>query len=424
LAIFDRSAWLGILLSTGPIAVFAHGFVAAGPTTTGALFIIATAAPIMTASWHRLSLNVCDAAFAVLIACVALSLITHAAEVSDRKETALLILTLLAYPAARLSPGLALNGLVVVTSAVTIVGALVTIPALLAQWSALHGKPLVFGQLDSAPTQFATTLAISLIAATSRRLTVRQATWIAIGAAVPTMVFAASMVRFAFLALIATLAIGWLIGPREQCVPTVIIVATVVVAMLAGLATRSSTTAIYLGYAARALGIEPGPSFGSPPYPDATGPMTCATVDLNDSISIRKQLLSDAVSLLPRASLTGIGLDGFLSATCLPGHPVHNSFLQAVVEFGWPAGLALIALVALGLAPNRIAQARTMPSAQFGYCWLIFAALMASMHGRLSRDTMLLLALGFAAALIQQRSPVAEARLPPANSPNTQNWRV
>lgn len=426
MAIFDRSTWLGLLLSAGSIVVLAHGFLDTGSITTGVLLATVTAVLILTGSWRHFSPNASDAAFALLAASMALSFAAHGIE-GDRKELALLVLTLLAYPAARLMPDMKFNGLVVVMTAVVAVGTVVTIPALIEQWSLPHGKPLVFGLFDSAATLFATTLGLLLIFLTSCPLSIRRAAWIAVGSVIPTMVFAASMVRFVFLATLAALAVSFLIAPRGQRAPTGLVIIAVVFGILAGGAVRSSTTAVFLGEAAKSVNIDLGPAFApsdsDPSLPPGTPGATsvtmppprpdCPTINFSNSIDIRKELLSEAVALLSTAGITGIGFDGFLAVTCVPGHPVHNSFLQVVIEFGWPAGIAMIALLALGLTPRRFALARSLPKVRFACCWLIFAALASCAYGRISRDTILFLAFGFAASLTQQyASRTARSRTP------------
>ncbi|WGD50842.1 hypothetical protein QA641_35490 [Bradyrhizobium sp. CB1650] len=45
------------------------------------------------------------------------------------------------------------------------------------------------------------------------------------------------------------------------------------------------------------------------------------------------------------AGPSGISLDGFEATGCIESIGVHNVFLRAALEFGWLAGLALVALV-------------------------------------------------------------------------------
>lgn len=415
--ILDRSFWLGLLLSAGSIFVLAHGLLGSGAMTTAALLSTTTAALILTGPWQRFSPNANDAGFAILLTFIALSFAAHGLG-SDRKEIALLVLTLLGYPAARLMSNVKFSVLIVVLIVVVSIGTIVTLVALVEQWSSRHGKPMVFGLFDSAATQFATTLSVLLIFLTSQNLTLRKAIWIAAATALPTMVFTASQVRFSLLAMLAALTAVFFIGPRKQRLPTGFVILVSMIAMLAGALGRSSTTAVYFGQTAKTFGLDLGKAF-EPPDSDPTLPLYtpgapnvaprprpgCPEISTSNSVEIRQRLLEEAITLLPSAGITGIGFDGFQSRSCLPGYPVHNSFLQALIELGWPAGLALIALVALGLRPQAFALARTLPVARFAYCFLIFETLMSAVYGRVSRDSMLLIALGFAAAAIQQHTP-------------------
>jgi len=64
----------------------------------------------------------------------------------------------------------------------------------------------------------------------------------------------------------------------------------------------------------------------------------------------------------------------------------------------------MIALLAFGLRPHAFALARKLPLARFAYCFLFFEALMAAVYGRTSRDSLLLIALGFTAGVMQQHA--------------------
>ncbi|WP_076859399.1 hypothetical protein [Bradyrhizobium mercantei] len=421
--VFDRSFWLGILLSSGSIFVLAHGL-GAGSITTAILLATTTAVLILSAPWRGCQPDAADAVYFALISFVALSFIVNGWD-DNRKELALLLLTLSAYPAARLMLSVDRTVLAGVLIAVVALGTLVTIPALTEQWSNLHGKPLVFGLFDSAATQFATTLCVLLTLLASQNLTRRQAAWIAVAAFVPIAVYTASMVRFALLAMLIALGAVFLIGPRTQRVQTGIIIVAAVIAMIAGSAMRSSATSVYIGQISKMVGVNLGPAFEPPPdlgqdaqllasaappaivVPPPIPRTDCPAVDTNNSIDIRRRLLAEAANLLPVAGLTGIGFNGFDKRSCLPGYPVHNSFLQGAIEFGWPACLAMIALVVLGLRPRAFALARSVPIARFVYCFLIFEVLMSAVYGRTSRDNMLLLALGLAAAVVQKRTSQA-----------------
>jgi O-antigen ligase len=123
---------------------------------------------------------------------------------------------------------------------------------------------------------------------------------------------------------------------------------------------------------------------------------------MNNSIAIRRALLGDALYFLPKAGLFGFGLDSFSEMSCLHGYQIHNSFLQAFVEFGWGAGVALIILVVI---PFWIFLRRRSvePDMHFLLSCLAFATLLSMIYGQVSRDLALFLFLGSFANLTAPR---------------------
>jgi hypothetical protein len=94
----------------------------------------------------------------------------------------------------------------------------------------------------------------------------------------------------------------------------------------------------------------------------------------------------------------GIGLDGFSNAPCQEKLQVHNSVFQAALEFGWIGGaaLALMIFLAGGLL---LPLARHDAEVRFVLCSLIYVVLLSMAHGRISRDALLFLFLGYAVSL-------------------------
>ncbi|MGY3494975.1 hypothetical protein [Bradyrhizobium sp. USDA 4502] len=380
-AFLDCSALLGWLLSAGSLAVIAHGLFQTGAKTTAFLIVAPLIAIVATSAWRRVAPNVCDVAFGFLAVWIAISLTING--LPDGKEATLLALSLAAYPAARLASTSTtrINGIAMVALSIATIGAIATIPALIEQWDDPHGKPFVFGEFDAAPLQFVITMSFGLFAAISRPLTVRRALLVSTLAAPLTIVFAASMVRFALLAMLMTLVINC-IGAWKQRVPLLLIATILMLSTLAGAAIRHSTAQTFLSRAATAIALSSD---------------DCKSVDVDNSIAIRKELLKEGLQLLLGAGAVGIGLDGFAELSCIKNHPVHNSFLQTTIEFGWPAGLALVLLAFLAIAPT-LPLTRRPPQIQFAVCALTFSLLLSLSYGRISRDLCLFAALGCAAS--------------------------
>src|SRR5262245_48976251 len=99
----DRGAVLAVLLSAGPLAVLAHGILNADYVFTGLLMVGATATLFLLGDWRRFTFNICDVAFGLLVLCIAMNVSAFGAR-ADWKEFALLIVSLMAYPAARAIP--------------------------------------------------------------------------------------------------------------------------------------------------------------------------------------------------------------------------------------------------------------------------------------------------------------------------------
>jgi O-antigen ligase/polysaccharide polymerase Wzy-like membrane protein len=430
-----QSVLFAILLSVGPIAVLAHGLAGTGPTVTGLLMAVPIAGLLLLARWREFTPDLCDLLFVLFCFGIALSFAVNG--VTAPKEAVLLALSLAAYPAARLGPrqGAISTGFVIVAGAVVAVGAIVTVVALAGQWNDHHGKPLVFGEYDAAPAQFTITLGFLVLALASTELNWRRTAWISMLAAVPTAIFAASIVRYSFIVIAVALLVAIVAArPRQRKFIAVILCATIV-SVAVGATVRSSTTLRFAKLAEAALSSPPAvpssnelpvpatpvpPPVSAAPAPAASSPApaasgsvatqvappaptppqtSCPSIDLDNSIIIRQQLYKDAFALLPEAGLTGLGLDGFPARSCLKGYQVHNSILQVIIEFGWLAGVFLILMLYHTTGRRMFSLARINGEARFVLCSLVFTLMLSMAHGRISRDMTLFLFLGYAARL-------------------------
>lgn len=408
-----RSVLFGVLLSAGPIAVLGHGLAGTGPVFTGAILAIPTALLLLLGDWRAFRPHICDFLFAGFVLLAAASIAVNGVP-DDSKDVVLLALSLAAYPAARVSGrDLFAGGTFAATALIALVGAGATAIALAEQWTWNHGKPLVFGVFDAAPTQFAMLLGVPvLMAACSDKLTTRQHLIVALVAAAPAVVFGASLVRFTFAALAVALAAAVFFRPAGAGRRSVMLLASIVIAAgVLGFAARSHHAGILLHHLATATDLAPIAPDARLHLPDPADAGRCPPIDIDNSIAIRKQLYIDAIAAIPGAGLLGIGLDRFAAQSCIKGFTPHNSFLQATIEFGWPAGLLLILLLAMSFGRHAIARARVSASFRFAGCGLVYFSLLALAHGQISSDLALFLLFGYAAELEAARGEIVSARM-------------
>ena len=93
------------------------------------------------------------------------------------------------------------------------------------------------------------------------------------------------------------------------------------------------------------------------------------------------------------------------------GFEVHNSVLQAAVEFGLPAGILLVLLIAMTTNKTIWFSARLNSEAFFALYGLIFVLTVSMAHGRLSKDGVLFLFIGYAAAVLARSYEIAKQGL-------------
>jgi hypothetical protein len=413
---------LAIYISTGSVLVFAHGFFGTGSAFTIAILVASTISLLLTGRRAFKRANICDVLYCLLLLCVAISFIKNG-NTSNTKEIALLLVTLAAYPAGRVVPGDAdLKPMIGTTAVIVAIGAVVSAVALV-KWGDI-GKPLVFGEFASAPTQFTISLTVLLIAVACTKLTYRSTFIACCLVAVPVAIFAASVVRFALIAMVASLVLAcFLDRSREQRLRVGALIGTIVISIAFGFVARANVTMQYLQYA---ISIVPGidkqaspvtlpaqPAAVSGAPVSAVGTNTAKARDCPDtptpdssefvyfmrnSVAIREQLYIDAFRLLPHAGFFGTGLDSFMASSCVDGHEVHNTLLQVAIEFGWLPGLILAALIAIGLM-SLVRMSRGDLEARFVLCSLFFLTCIAMAYGQISRDTLLFLFIGYTSGI-------------------------
>jgi len=439
LLVRDRQTIFGAVfaafISSHAALVLLFGFAGSlGNAIFTGLFLSLTTAVIWFLTFRNdFAVSALDYIFVGLVAVILCSVLSNGLT-AEPKEYVLLILTLFAYPACRfirvddLTRGR--HGFDFVQAVLVVIGTAATIAALVGQWNGFRSKPIIFG-FDGAAIYFLQSLSYLVFSVLiARQLTAFRAFLFFFLLIIPMAIFAASMVRFVFVALVGTLVLATYLGfwRRKNIL---IVVAAIVIGIAAGFVSRSTHVLRYSTYAMGADQIDstrtPQPEnqlsrpqtapTGVPTGKQATRSQalapscsTDANVNMQNSIAIRKVLLYDAAFMLPSAGLFGHGLDGFMRKSCLTGHQIHNSFVQAFVEFGWLGGILFAMLVAKSWW-SILKVARRDAASRFAFCCLTFVVLLCLAHGRFSREAVVFAWIGAVAGMTQPariRSPVTE----------------
>jgi hypothetical protein len=161
--------------------------------------------------------------------------------------------------------------------------------------------------------------------------------------------------------------------------------------MVAGALARYSKTQVLANYSVEAT---PGTiTWERPPSCDLK-------INVKNSIAIRKALALDGFYLTARSGLFGTGLDSFMEYSCVRLTQLHNSVLQAFVEFGWLGGLLFLLLIVASIwSIAGLARSGSVPL--FLLSGSVFLIMIAMAHGRLSRDFILFTALGVVAGYVE-----------------------
>ncbi|MGY4371597.1 hypothetical protein ACVW1A_007662 [Bradyrhizobium sp. LB1.3] len=203
------SVLLGILVCSGTIMILLHG-IGFGSWSSAAVLICPIAGLVAMGRFRN---TIWDSVFVLFLLCIGISTAVNGP--GPLKEEALLFLSLVSYPAARLS-GTTGRAFFVVLGLVGLLGLACVVAALQDQWSDLHGKPLVFGSFDAAPAQISVCFSLllaGLVASHVKRL------WLIIGyilAGVAFAILAASLLRFSFVALLCTLVCEAAVSRRTR----------------------------------------------------------------------------------------------------------------------------------------------------------------------------------------------------------------
>jgi hypothetical protein len=422
-----RQVIFGIVLAflVVPNSVLVLGYGLAGSLgsslITGTLLTVAVVATGLLCFRRQIVLLPVDYLFFAFLLCIVLSFASNG-WTSTAKEYGLLVLSLAAYPACRfISRADMIAGrpsFIWATGIVVLLGTTATAPALWQQWDNGHGKPFVFG-FDAAGTYFLVSLCFLIIALlTAGRLTLRRTALLSSLIFLPAALFAASFVRFTFIALAGALCLATMLSEAKQRKHVVAVALVIFVAIAAGLLARYNQAKIYADYVVEqsfgdyVVEQSSGDYVVAQSSGDARGeklPSCYLKVNLRNSIAIRKVLIQDAVLLMPRSGWIGIGLDSFMKLSCIQMTEVHNSILQATVEFGWLGGALLLFIIVVA-GGSILPLARYDNTSRFVLCSLAFAVLLSLAHGRVSRDAVLFALLGCAVGLKETfRVPTRQA---------------
>jgi hypothetical protein len=379
-----------------------------------------------------------DSAFVVLAASVAIASLLHF-DKSDYKEYLLLTVdSLFAYIAGRSLSISVLNSirirLLQISTPLVAAACVATIPNLIGN---IYARPFVFGFFHAA-TVFCIAFGYMVIAYIFSDTEWRSKASLFLFSliAVATAVFVASTIRFVLLAILLTAlfslacSIYRSLDIREKVI-------LVIVAMIFGTIVGTFSRYTFVAQMADQLVstdefsgiITPGQnvvrlerrtkqaSVGLERQTQRSSieteiPPSCnALLHLNNSIEIRRALLRDALFFLPKAGFFGFGLDSFSKMSCFEGYQVHNSVLQAIIEFGWIAGIALIVLVAMPLKQFLLNGIEFDVNLQFLLSCICFATLLSLAYGQFSRELSLFLFLGaFAKASSRRVNASSEGR--------------
>jgi hypothetical protein len=394
----DRSLIFGlifaILFSTPSVLVLCFGVVGTSGNSifTGALLTVSMAALGPLCFRRNLVLVPADYIFFLFLLTISFSFAFNG-QSSNTKECELLALSLSAYPACRLITETDLTigrpSFIAVSSLIVVLGTVATGFAVFQQWDDPHGKPFVFG-FDAAPTYFLQSLSFLILAGvTVGNLTMRRTAIVSALIFLPMAIFAASLVRFTFLALAVSLFVAIFFSGVGQRKHVFVIGAVILLAIATGLTARYAKARLLADYALeQSSGVV---TWKRPPSCDLK-------INPKNSIAIRKALSLDALFLMPRAGWIGTGLDSFMNFSCIKQTEVHNSSLQAAVEFGWMGG-ALFVLIVVFTGVAILPLARHGGAPLFVLCGLVFVVMLSLAHGRLSRDAVLFALLGTAVGL-------------------------
>ncbi|QHO78264.1 hypothetical protein ACH79_42455 [Bradyrhizobium sp. CCBAU 051011] len=412
---------LASLLSANAIFVLIYS--AAGVTgnsiLTGGFFVVCEVCLLSIAYRRDIEMSSADWFFAAFLVSIIGSLIING-DTAPTKNWVILAVSLASYVCCRFVRSEHLACLKTtylwIASPIVAIGTVITAYFLILQWNDPHGKPLVFG-FDAA-TNFLGAFGFLLIALVTTPLTPRRRVVLTALLFLPVAIFAAAMVRFYFVAIVVALLLAAVLSSGRQRVYIAIIIATVLAGSTVGLLARFDTAKVLMTYATQETEISTIQKTVASTQQKHNQtemvekivlPSCNLDLDLNNSVAIRKALLRDAFYIIPSAGLFGLGLDSFLTLSCIKGTEVHNTILQSAIEFGWLGALSLLMLI--GVAGYRLLPlSKKDDGARFVFCSLAYVTIVSMAHGRVSHDLLLFALIGLGVGIYErdtQKQPAA-----------------
>ncbi|QOZ52018.1 O-antigen ligase family protein [Bradyrhizobium sp. CCBAU 53338] len=396
---------LALFVSANAVLVLIFGLagVQGNPLVTGG-YLAASELLLFCLTFRSVRLQATDYLFGGFVLSIALSFVLNVITF-DPKQIALLAIALGAYPACRYlsfeNPG-ARETFASITGAIVALGTVLAAYAMFTQWDGLYARPVVLGVTDAAAHFFLMVCGLMIFAVTASGLDRQKSLLLSAFIFLPAAVFSASHVRATFIAITATLIFALIISESKQRRYFAVVIGTLLVAIVIGqVPAYFRDRAMVERQTAREkmTGETPPPQEQPEAHPRMASrgvlvPSCTTNVKIGDSIAKRKMALQDAFKLLPAAGAFGFGFGAFDQISCV-SMEVHNSYLQALIEFGWIGGLcfcAAIAIALIGLWPFF----RRSNEARFAICGLVYMAMLSVPHGILGEDRMLFAILGFA----------------------------
>jgi hypothetical protein len=415
-----------VLTSAALIFIFGAFGVSGNSSVTGSYLLVTIASAFLLGrrKGDRFKTTSMDAVFAIFAAAATVASLAHF-DKGDFKEYILLTInSIFAYTAGRFVSNSVLSSirlrLLQISTPLVTAACIATAPNLVGE---IYARPFVFGFFHAA-TVFCVAFGYMVIAYIYSEVEWRSKISLFFFALIAsaTAVFVASTVRFVLIAIAITALLSFACSIYRS-VSIWRRVALVLVAMTFGVAIGTVSRYAFVVKISDQLSntgafsgsVKPGQNVvkverhdplqtNAHPESNATPggsdrqtsyPPSCnKTFDLNNSIAVRLALLDDAFFFLPKAGFFGFGLDSFAKMSCFEGYQIHNSVLQAVVEFGWIAGIALIILVTIPFKQFLFRPQRFDVNLLFLLSCIAFTTLLSLTYGQISRELPLFLFLG------------------------------
>lgn len=437
-------ATLALCVTANPIFIIFYGLVGIqGSPLITAGFLVACEMALLYWTFRPARLHSTDYLFCAFLLCAVLSFVINGRTASTR-DTVLFLIAIAAYPSLR---GLSFaqppvqKSFVLVSGAIVAVGTVLTAHAMVTQWGGPYVRPFVLGVNDAAATFFLMACGFLMVSVIATGLDQRKSLLLSAFVFLPGVVFSASYVRATFFAIIVTLVFALVLSESKQRRHFAVVIGVFLTAIALGLAPRHLLTsgsakaevpteaASPTATATLSETITPteaatrtetvtgtetvAPSKWEPAYPGRAkaevsakmvrslgSPPSCtANLNMGDSTAVRKALLQDALWYLPAVGPFGLGLGNFPSMSCM-NLEVHNSYLQALIEFGWVGGICFCAALLITLY-RLLPHYQRSDDVRFAVCGLAYVGMLSVVHGILSEDRLLFAMLGLAAGVCE-----------------------